>query len=135
MTKPKTKEPLESFGPELVEIMLRAAKGERITLTFPTAKQAHTFRRRLYTLRRRLQDDRPDVYAIVCRCEVGVPKQAENNQGPIRPATITLRVKDSEFSEVIKNAKTEHGPISGAELPSATSDPLADLEAEQEIKP
>lgn len=133
MTKPKTKEPLESFGPELLEIMLRAAKGESITLTFPTAKQAHTFRRRLYTLRRRLQDDRPEVYAQVCRCEVGAPKQAENNQGPIRPATITLRLKDSEFSAVIAAAKTEEGPIRGAELPSATSDPLADLEIEKEL--
>ena len=132
MTKPKTKEPLESFGPELLEIMLRAAKGEKITLTFPTAKQAHTFRRRLYTLRRRLQEARPELYTIVCRCEVGPPVQDPNNQGPIRPATITLRLKDSEFDEVIAAAKTEQGPIT---TPSLPSDPLAGQPIELEIKP
>jgi hypothetical protein len=133
MTKPKTKEPLESFGPELRELLLRAAKGEHIVLTFPTEKMAHTFRRRIYTLRRRLADANPDEYAVACRAEVGPPTPVDkNNQGPLRPCTLTFRLKDSEFKDVIASAKTEQGPIKGLEL---ASDPLSDLEPEQEMKP
>jgi hypothetical protein len=131
MTLPKTREPLESFGPELLEILLRAAKGESITLSFPTAKMAHTFRRRLYTLRRRLADERPEEYKIVCRAEVGPVTQPdeEGKLGPLKPATVTLRLKDSEFKEIIAEAKTEKGPITA---PALEADPIADLEPQKD---
>lgn len=115
MSTPKSKYPIESFGPELMEVLLKAGKGETVTLEFPARKDARRFQMRLHQLRGRMRAlDHPD-WKIVCRARTSLKWVG----GADEPATLTISPYDSEFGDVLKKA--------GISKPVLPSDPLKEV--------
>lgn len=72
MTKPKAKQPLDSFDPRMLQLLLAGAR-RRIIIPFegPTGKaRAHSFQRRLHTLRARMRQDDHEHWKLASRCYV-----------------------------------------------------------------
>lgn len=72
MTKPKAKQPLESFDPRLIPLLLKGGR-ERIVIPFPGPQGkalAHKFQRRIHTLRSRMRQTNHEQAANVSRCVV-----------------------------------------------------------------
>jgi hypothetical protein len=113
MTKPKTKYPIESFGPQLMQALIRGGR-EKVVIPFPGEngdgkRKAHSFQRRIHTLRSRMrQEEHPD-YMIATRAKVSImwgekateyghPEWKDDDQGQ-RGALIVIRPQDSEFED------------------------------------
>jgi hypothetical protein len=74
MTLPKAKQPLESFDPRMMELLIRGAR-RRIVIPFPGAegkRLAHQFQRRMHTLRARMRQSNHEHTATVSRCIVRI---------------------------------------------------------------
>lgn len=72
MTKSKYKQPLESFDPRMLQLLLAGARG-RVNIPFlgeGGKKLAVQFQRRLQTLRARMRDADHDQATTVSRCVV-----------------------------------------------------------------
>lgn len=128
-----TKTPLESFSPDLLAALLKGAL-EEVRLPMPYHK-AVLFRRRLYTLRKTMNNMKHEKYPMVAKCEVRIlwgqkvgleaPKQPDlyNIRGVPRPADtntpciVILRPHDSEFTEILNKAgiksDLEDDPLKG----------------------
>lgn len=126
MTQPKSKYPIESFGPELMQILLKAGRGETVVLNFPHRKDARRFQQRLHMLRGRMRELKHELTDVVARARTSLRYEG----GPEDPATLTVAQYDSEFADVLKEAKIERaeGPTtSGVAAPKLDHDPLEDL--------
>lgn len=74
MTKSKYKQPLESFDPRMMQILIKGSLG-RINIPFlgPNGKKlAVAFQRRMQTLRARMRDAEHDQAITVSRCLVRI---------------------------------------------------------------
>lgn len=138
MTEPRTKYPLESFGPELMAALLKGGL-ERIVIPFfgpEGKKKAHNFQRRIHTMRRRMADVQHPNYMVATRARVSLfwgesaykidPKQfldfKEDYNGH-RGAVIVIQPHDMEFRDVLTKAGVEvtgdmAAPIDLPTLPS-----------------
>lgn len=128
MTVPKSKYPLDSFGPELMQSLLRGGR-ERFVITFAGPegkKKAHKFQHRIHTLRSRMREENHDHYPLAARVRVsifwgshavkeGAPKEWETDEHGKRGALIVIRPNDSEFDEVIAALKSPSTPSIEAE--------------------
>lgn len=102
-TKPKSKYPIESFGPELLTLLLKVGRGETVVLTFPQRKLATRFRMRVHMFRQRMREtDHPD-YIVASRARLSL--KYNDNSGPNDPAILTIRPFDEEFSDILREAK------------------------------
>lgn len=133
MTEPKTKYPIESFGPELMKALVRGSR-EKVILTFDGAdgsgkKRAHGFQRRIHTLRQRMRQlNHPDyVLATRAKCSIlwgekaaqyGKKEWEADDQGQ-RGALIVIQPHDSEFDDVLAEAKylSADKPLADATAP------------------
>lgn len=119
MKKQRPRQPIESFGPELMTLLKKGSR-EMVVLTFAGErgkKIAHKFHRRVHALRAAMRaEDHPD-YTIAAKvlvsiqwgpiavAEFGAPQEWQNDHNGNRGAIIIARPRDSEFADVLKEAK------------------------------
>lgn len=116
MTAPKTKFPIESFGPQLMDALVGGGRG-RVTILFEGKdgkRMAHNFQRRVHTLRSRMREENHRDYVIAARAKVSIywgEKAAEqdprcklwvDDHNGHRGALIIIAPRDSEFEDVLR---------------------------------
>lgn len=116
MTLPKTKFPIESFGPELMEVLKRAGRGEEITIPFPTRSLAKRFQMRLHMLRQRMREESHPEWKIVMRARTSLRADDLSPVGKNKPATVTIYPHDAEFSEALTKAEVKAPSLSSEGL-------------------
>lgn len=117
MTRPKSKLPVESFGPELLQALMAGALGE-VKLKMPYGRAAR-FRQRIYQLRHAMRQAGHEKYELCSRVRIsivwsdgsGIDTHARPDRG--REALVVLSPHDSEFSSALLDAGL------GISLPSA----------------
>ena len=119
--KPRTKTPIESFGPEALAALVKGAREEvRLQTTYRAAVH---FRQRLNTLRTRMREENHELYPIVARTRIDIrwgrdadlPDVAENRskrgvRTPVDPNTEVLLIlapHDAGLAEALKKAGIE----------------------------
>lgn len=119
MTKPKAKQPLESFDPRMLELLKQGAR-RKIIIPFPGPKgkpNAHAFQRRLHTLRARMRQENHEHATLTSRCYVrllwgakavdeGLVRDLDREQWSADPkgllgAFILVQPMDAQFDEVL----------------------------------
>jgi len=113
--KTRTKYPLESFGPELLELLRRVGRGETLAIPFKTRRLAKTFQRRIWMLKNRLREADHELWPIASRVRTSIRFAGKADE----PETVTLHPYDSEFKEAISAI--------GVEAPKLDHDPLEDV--------
>lgn len=116
-TRPKSKFPIESFGPELMEFLLKVGRGATVTLSFPRRKDATRFRMRVHMLRQRMREADHPEYKMAAKARLSL--HWENGKGPNDPATLVGKPFDSEFADILKTA--------GVGAPELKTDPLNEV--------
>lgn len=141
--RPRSKLPIESFGPELMAALLAGSTKEfRFQLPYRNAVQ---FRRRIHQLRVRMREEKHPQSKLVERARVSIlwGKEAgfeepstrrTSNSNPVpadlnTPALVLIKPYDSEFSEALKRAGVQIDTSVGSDLKlpdsDIPSDPLA----------
>ena len=142
MTKPKSRYPVESFGPELMAVLLKGSR-EKVILRFEGPdgegkRRAHSFHRRIHTLRSKMREENHPDHALAARalCSIywgaravteGAPTSWAPDFSGRMGALIVIRPRDSEFDDVLKQAGVEVAPR--AEPETYVSKPSADEQA------
>lgn len=118
MTKPKTKYPIESFGPELMAALKQGGL-TRVVIPFVGDKgktMAHSFQRRIHTLRQRMREEEHIDYMITTRamCSIFWGERAvgqhpcaetwKEDYNGNKGAIIVIKPRDSEFSDILNEA-------------------------------
>src|SRR5215467_3979198 len=122
MTRPKHA-PVESFGPELMASLLKAATGS-FTLQMPW-RRAIRLRQRLYRLRTSMLQVKHPKYTLVSRVTIVIDPPMPLDKNTL--CTVTFRPNDSEFASDLTNAgvtlspEPEHEPEE--EKPTPTQNP------------
>jgi hypothetical protein len=113
--KPKQKQrsryPVASFDPRMIETLLKAARGETVKFTFPSLKAARTFQTRLHTLRSRMKAEDDPRYDICCRAKTSL-RNADGSgfvsgQSNAGPRQLWVVPRDIEYDELFKTAEIE----------------------------
>jgi hypothetical protein len=115
MTAPKSKYPIESFGPELMAALLKGSR-ERLVVPFvgeSGKRMAHSFQKRIHTLRQRMREEKHPSYVIAARAMVSIfwgeravgvhdcAKEWGDDYNGNRGAIIVIRPRDSEFTDIL----------------------------------
>ena len=132
MPRAKRKTPVSSFGPEIMQALLRGAK-ERFELVLPY-REAVRFAMRINSLRRAMYDESHSEATLVQKTRVRVrwgeaggfdktPEKHSSRNVPFpvdreAPSRLIIEPHDSEFTEALLKA--------GIEADKLKSDPLAD---------
>lgn len=143
MTERKSKEPIEAFGPQLMAALVAGGRG-RVVIKFEQGdgvgkKFAHTFQRRIHTLRQRMRELNHPDYAVAMRAQVRLvwgPKAVKEGASPswipddrgIKGAWVIITPRDSEFNSALAASGVHvDGVVSHSELPtpSPTTSPSA----------
>ena len=141
--KPKTARPVESFGPELFELLKRAAT-TRIDFQL-SYRRATRLRQRLYQLREAMRLASHEQYNLVSRVRITVDwpddtpvvKAGRNNVPRDKNVLceVILRPNDSEFSDLLDLAgitlhlpPTQDSAAAPAEFESGIESLLDDLD-------
>lgn len=119
MTSPRTKEPIESFGGELMAALLEGSR-RRILIPFrgedhQGRKKANSFARRLNTLRQRMRQEGHRDYNLAMRAKVGVyigpeavrhggPQEWKEDHNGSLGGLVVVEPKDSEFLDDLRAA-------------------------------
>lgn len=114
--------PIESFGPEIMQALLKGAR-EEIFIELPSYRSGVYFLSRIHHLRKRMQEESHEAYGVVskARCTLlwgeraGYEKVEEvtNSQNSPRPKSKDVPVKiriaphDAEFAAALKKAGVE----------------------------
>lgn len=142
MTSPKTKYPIEAFGPELMTALVAGGQREVIipfdnlsNIEGSGKRRGHKFQQRIHMLRQRMRElEHPD-YKFAARARVSLfwgdraaaelgdkfASFAGDDRG-LRGAVVVIRPHDSEFSDIL----TKAGVTSLPQSPSGDA-PLASL--------
>jgi hypothetical protein len=132
--KVKERNPLESFGPEIKEALLKGSR-ERFILPFPSSARATAFQRRCNGLRAALRRREHPDYKAVARCRVSVYRRTnhvadrddflsiEREAGIEAPAYVVCSPHDADFREVLEKAGIKFTPDNhGHDLEAARPD-------------
>jgi hypothetical protein len=142
MTSPKTKFPIESFGPELMQALLEGGR-RRLVIKFEEGnrigwRRAHKFRQRIHMLRQRMRQEGHPDYMLATRAraslfwgpravEEGAPAHWKEDHNGHLGAWLVIKPQDSEFADAL--AKSGIG-AAGVEQPkppaTATRNPPPD---------
>ena len=119
--------PVSSFRPELLDLLLRAADGDTITLACPSYRIGRKLQMRLHQLRKQMQRENHARWRETYRVQTSLDyKWIRSPQHPLKdaPSTLTLRLRDTEFHTIIEGAAIAP--------PKLESDPLAEFVVEPE---
>lgn len=141
MAKKKPKQPLESFDPRFIQLLLKGGR-ERVVIPFlgPGGKgKATAMRTRLHTLRARMRDNNHDQATNVARAHLRIlwgrkaleeglvsdptnePIWAADDLGTAMGAFLVLQPRDIEFSEALETALGS-APATVPEQPTTEGD-------------
>lgn len=132
MTKPKSKYPIEAFGPELMSALLRGGR-QRVVLKFLGANGkalAHSFQRRIHTLRQRMRQEDHPHYILAAKAKVsimwgekaiefGAPEDWLDDANGKKGAFIVVQPHDIEFRSILEDAGLAMPPVE----PTITEEP------------
>lgn len=148
MTTPKTKFPIESFGPQLMAALVGGGRS-RLIIPFegPLGKKlAHNFQRRIHMLRSRMRELNHPDYIVAARAKATIlwgEKAADADPkfedwridfDGRRGAIIVIAPRDSEFEEVLAKAGVGVGTTPTAPTILPPHDDLNDLLIELQEK-
>lgn len=130
MTKPKTRYPISSFGPELMSALIKGGR-KKLALKFENVddeqytgrRRAKKFQLRIYTLRGRMREENHPDFPIASRAIVsviwgskaiahGAPESWREDYNGKRGALVVIRPQDSEFGDVLTAAGVTVDPPS-----------------------
>lgn len=139
--KPRTKLPIESFGPEIMTALIAGAtRVVELPMAYGTAVR---FRRRVHQLRARMREEGHPQRTLVERTRVSIVwgKEAGLAEPELRrtdhsqkvpvdkqtPCKVVLKPYDEEFNAALKaaNINVDVNVGSDLKLPSDPNDPLA----------
>jgi hypothetical protein len=126
MTVPKSRYPIESFGPEIMAALLKASR-EKVTIAFQSYRDAVRFQQRIHILRSQMRDLHHPMYPIAARVHTSVlfgrraglaeVETYRNTKGMHYPrdrnipAVIILKPRDSEFTAALNAAGVQVTPL------------------------
>lgn len=129
MTKPKTRYPIESFGPELLALLQKAGRSiEPVELSFEKRRDAESLRARLHTLRSKMREQDHPEFHVAARVKISIIADEQGPSGRDKPARMILRQRDSEFASIIRdqaniNTSLDRDPLDDFPSPSNKEDP------------
>lgn len=117
----RTKYPLESFGPELIEAMKKAALGV-VRVRFASKRKAHVFQQRIHMLRGRMERANHPDFKLVAKVRTSLlygtkadPSWPDRGSRDMeQPAIVELKPYDIEFISELREA----GVISSDKSPT-----------------
>lgn len=120
MTKPRTKMPIESFGPELFNALIEGSK-RKVELN-TDYKTAVKLRMRIHQLRARMREESHPLYPIAAKAHLTISwpdsietltsyKKIHHPKNPKSPVTLTISPHDSEYGDIFKDAGIDVLPI------------------------
>lgn len=124
MTRPKTRYPIESFGPELLALLQKAGRSiEPVTLSFERRRDAESLRARLHTLRSKMREQDHPEFHVAARVKISIFAEQQGPAGRDKPAKMVLRQRDSEFASIIReqaqvDTALDHDPLDDFPSPS-----------------
>lgn len=144
MTKPKAKQPLSSFDPRMLQLLIYGAR-KRIVIPFlgeSGKKLAHSFHRRLHTLRARMRSENHEHSELSSKAYIRILWGSKAFKERLNIATewrdddaghlgafIVIQPRDSEFDSILSSlhlsAPEDSEPLTA--LPSSKEE--ADLTA------
>lgn len=137
MTRPKnSRSPVSSFGPELMEALIRASR-DRVEIPFPDMNTMRHFQMRIHMLRGAMQRERHPSYSLVTRvhtsCQWDFSKHPKGAKYP-RDATdcvLLMYPKDSQFKDILKNVGIVPGEaaqdiLESEALPDTPANPIVE---------
>jgi hypothetical protein len=142
MPRKKTRYPIESFGPELMEALLKGGR-ERLIITFAGGnsvgfKKAVRFQQRINMLRSRMREENHQQHPLAMRVKVsrawgdkavalGAPDIWKDDvDGRDFGCLVVLQPQDQEFAEELSHARSM--PVEIDDAP-ASKEPSSDLHA------
>lgn len=126
----KSRYPVASFDPRMIETLLKAARGQTIKFRFPNIRSARAFQIRLHTLRSKMREEKDPRYDIICRGTTslrndgGAPfVKGQSNDGP---KELWVLPRDYQWDTTFKQAGVE-----ASEEATIIDDPLDHIEGPQ----
>lgn len=144
MSTPKTKYPIESFGPELMAALIAGGR-KVVTLEFKSKNMAHRFQMRVNMLRARMRELNHPDFKVASRARVSI-YWGEKGGWPDDPdgkehGKVIITPRDSEFGDALKDAKVkveelandplEESYTPGTNEPEKFKDPLEDIQPKE----
>lgn len=116
-----TKQPASSFGPELLAL-LKKGSTEVVTLSFSLGKDAIRLRHRIHQLRAAMRRDHHPDWQQVYRAQVVLegPHVKPGVPDPNKPQKLIVSPRDSEYTQVLKDAGVEVLAQNPVDLPLDT---------------
>lgn len=102
MTRPKqSRSPVSSFGPELMEVLLRGAR-EEVRIPCPNARFMMNLQMRIQMLRGAMAREKHPQYTLATRARTS--RSWDKTRGPDADCVLIVRPNDSQFAAVLKAA-------------------------------
>lgn len=126
MTRPQaSRYPVASFGPELMEILLRGAR-EKVDIPCPNQRFMKHLQARIHMLRGAMAREKHHDYGLVTHARTS--RSWNKEKGVDVDCVLTIRPNDSQFTEVLAAAgivpsKPTHDILNDAPLPARPPDP------------
>lgn len=115
--------PLEAFSPKFPDLLLRAARGEDITIPCKSASEAYRLQHMLHNYRIRARetfgDAAPEKWRPLFTAVVGLQKDATGKK-----SIVHIYSRHDEFKELFANIK----PNPNDTIPPDREDPLAEFD-------
>lgn len=123
----KSRFPVASFDPRMIETLLKAAKGQTLKFKFPSIKAARAFQTRLHTLRSRMRAEQDARYDVICRATTSLRNEGGSyfvkGQSQEGPKELWVLPRDHQWDATFKSAGVE-----ATEGTSISDDPLDQME-------
>lgn len=102
MTRPKqSRYPVSSFGPELMELLLKGAK-EEVRIPCPDARTMQHLQMRIHMLRGAMSRERHPQYELATRARTA--RTWDKSVGPDANCVLVVRPNDAQFSDILTKA-------------------------------
>src|SRR5215469_12720614 len=108
MTQKRTRRahPVSSFGPELLEALVRGGERELI-IELPEVRNATYMVQRLYELRKRMREEEHPQWELVSRCRISNVRTIDGK--PVKTNIVRIRPYDAEFRHALDRALDSAG--------------------------
>lgn len=105
MTRPRSRYPVSSFGPELMAVLLKGAR-EEVRIPCRDAKQAQHLQARIHALRGAMNREKHPQYELSTRARTARDWKI-GEDGKAKDFALIIRPNDSQFADIIKAAGIE----------------------------
>lgn len=95
-----TRYPVSSFGPELMDILIRGAR-ERIEIAFPDGRTMAHFQARIHALRASMRRENHSQYALATRARTS---RSWKRGEPNTDCVLIVQPNDAQFTSILRAA-------------------------------